>query len=60
MELSIFDRRGQQVFHTTNPADCWDGTFKGNLQPTGIYVYFIKGMGSCGIIDQKGTVMLVR
>jgi hypothetical protein len=51
---------GQMVFHTTNPGECWDGTFKGQQQPVGAYVYFIKGVGTCGVIDQKGTVMLVR
>lgn len=60
LELSIFNRMGQLVFHTTNPGDCWDGTFKGQQQPTGAYVYFIKGKGTCGVVDQKGTVMLVR
>ncbi len=60
LEFSIFNRMGQLVFHTTNPGECWDGTFKGQQQPTGSYVYFIKGTASCGVIDQKGTVTLVR
>jgi len=60
LEFSVFNRMGQLVFHTNNPADCWDGTFKGQPQPTGAYVYFIKGKGTCGVVDQKGTVMLVR
>lgn len=60
LEFSVFNRMGQMVFHTTNPGECWDGTFKGQQQPVGAYVYFIKGVGTCGVIDQKGTVMLVR
>jgi gliding motility-associated-like protein len=60
LEFSVFNRMGQMIFRTTNPGECWDGTFKGEPQPTGAYVYFIKGKGTCGVVDQKGTVMLVR
>ena len=60
IELSIYDRMGRLVFHTTNPSDCWDGQSDGHPAPTGTYVYFIRGSGNCGLIDQKGTVQLIR
>jgi gliding motility-associated-like protein len=60
MELTVYDRLGRLVFHTTNPGDCWDGAFNGKPLPAGVYVYFVKGSGGCGLIDQKGTLTLVR
>ncbi len=39
-DLAIYDRWGQKIFHTTNPAQGWDGTLKGNLETTiGGYIY---------------------
>jgi gliding motility-associated-like protein len=59
--MAIYDRWGQQVFHSTNIDEGWDGTIHGSPAPTGTYVWFIS------LTDwqnknqfQKGTVMLVR
>ena len=37
----IFDRWGEKMFETNDYNDSWDGTYKGSLCPTGIYVYDI-------------------
>lgn len=58
-EFSIFNRWGEKVFFT-NKKECWDGIFKGKLQPEGIYVYIINAKGSCGNINKKGTFTLLR
>lgn len=59
-EFSIFNRQGQKIFSTQNPADCWDGTFKGQPQPSGGYVYVIEANSACGNITRTGMVILVR
>lgn len=41
-ELKIFDRNGQVVFHSTNPEESWDGTFRGRDCPAGVYMYQCK------------------
>ncbi|MFN5920202.1 MAG: gliding motility-associated C-terminal domain-containing protein [Bacteroidota bacterium] len=41
-EFSVFNRWGQQVFTTTNPAEKWDGRTHGNECPDGVYVYLLK------------------
>ncbi|HEY1202234.1 MAG TPA: PKD domain-containing protein, partial [Niastella sp.] len=41
-EFAIFNRWGQRVFISNNATACWDGQFKGDLQPAGGYVYVIK------------------
>lgn len=59
-ELSIFNRYGQRVFTTNNPAECWDGTSQGKAQPAGGYAYVIKVLSACGEITRTGMVMLIR
>ena len=38
-KLTIYNRFGQKVFHTTNPADGWDGSYNGQPMPQGAYAY---------------------
>jgi gliding motility-associated-like protein len=59
-ELEVFNRFGLRVFSTRNPSDCWDGTFHGQQQPTGTYVYIIRARTFCGEVTRKGTVVLIR
>jgi len=60
VEFDIFNRWGELIFSTKNPSDCWDGTFKGKLQPTGGYPYIIKAKTPCGDVTRKGIVILAR
>jgi gliding motility-associated-like protein len=61
-ELSIFNRWGELIFHTLNSADCWNGTFKGKLQPSGTYIYQISVKSSCtnGMVHKKGHLTLIN
>ncbi|MFI5192473.1 MAG: gliding motility-associated C-terminal domain-containing protein, partial [Chitinophagales bacterium] len=59
-EFSIYNRWGQKVFDTRNPSECWNGTFHGEMQDSGGYVYVIKAVSFCGNITRTGTVMLIR
>ena len=70
----IYNRWGQELFHATKPPvngdyfnkeTCWDGTFKGQDCPAGIYAYKIsytynKGKGNKGKYADTGSVMLIR
>jgi gliding motility-associated-like protein len=38
-QLNIYDRWGTLVFKTNDLQEGWDGTFDGNLAPTGAYVW---------------------
>ena len=38
-ELTVYDRRGQVLFSTTDPKASWDGTSGGTPLPQGSYVY---------------------
>jgi gliding motility-associated-like protein len=59
-EMSVFNRWGEKVFYTRDPAGCWDGTFRGQMQPAGTYVYMIRAMTLCGAGARNGAVTLVR
>jgi gliding motility-associated-like protein len=61
IEISIFDRWGMRLFFSKDPRACWDGTFKGEKQPSGVYVYMIKASTACEPeVFKKGTFTLVR
>lgn len=38
-QLRIYNRYGQKLFETRDPAHRWDSNFKNSKQPTGGYVY---------------------
>jgi len=60
-ELSIFNRWGERVFHTSNPTQCWDGTYKGIPQKSDVYVYIVKAKSLCeSSVFRKGTLALIR
>ncbi len=38
-QLDIFNRWGQQIFHSTNKNQPWDGTFNGETAKADVYLY---------------------
>jgi gliding motility-associated-like protein len=61
-KMTVYNRWGQEVFITTNPAGRgWDGKFNGIDQPQGVYVYMIDVAFKNGVSEQKqGNVTLLR
>lgn len=41
-ELRVYNRWGQEVFHTTNPANTWDGSYQGLPADANTYFYMLK------------------
>ena len=60
LEFSIYNRWGQRIFYTTNPANCWNGNFNAVPQIPGVYSYVISANNACGVIKRNGIVTLVR
>lgn len=60
-KLQVFDRLGQLVFQTEDPAASWDGQYKGMLYPVTTFVwqcfYQLEGEPPG---YQKGTVLLIK
>ncbi|AXY73504.1 gliding motility-associated C-terminal domain-containing protein [Paraflavitalea soli] len=60
LQFEVFNRWGERVFSATNASSCWNGYYKGTLQPNGGYVYQVKAVTTCGTVYRKGVVMLLR
>jgi gliding motility-associated-like protein len=59
--FNLYNRYGQLVYSSTDPRKGWDGRFKGMEQPSGTYVWMIRGTDLNGVSHfKKGTVTLVR
>ncbi len=62
MEVSVYDRSGQRVFHTVGYSTqdkWWDGTYKGKELPVSTYFYVVDlKTGEEGIY--KGQVNIIR
>jgi gliding motility-associated-like protein len=58
--IDIYNRWGEHVFTSNDPEKNWDGTFKGNKCPEGVYVYLVTVQGSQKVIRQNGNFTLVR
>lgn len=62
IEFKVFNRWGTILFQTKDPREGWDGKFKGQLQPLGVYGYVIRiAYPASEVIETyKGTVTLIR
>lgn len=57
----VYNRWGQMIFSTTTIGDGWDGTIKGQPQPTGAYVWVLEVVDFDGkIIRKQGSSILIR
>ncbi|MBL0356835.1 MAG: gliding motility-associated C-terminal domain-containing protein [Chitinophagaceae bacterium] len=59
--FAIYNRWGQEVFKTNNPAVGWNGIYKGILQNSAGYVWIAEGIDFRNrIISRKGNIVLIR
>lgn len=59
--LEIYNRYGQNIYTSTDPAKGWDGTFKNEAQPAGAYIYKCSYNLAGEIYEYKnGTILLLR
>ena len=61
-KLVIYNRNGEMVYQTKDPQSGWNGYFRGQPQPDGVYIYYSEFFDF--VIKQnrtqKGTLVLVR
>ncbi len=61
ISFKIFDRWGEKVFESTDEAVGWDGTYKGKLMNSDVFMYTVDGFLSNGKeAKKKGNVTLLR
>jgi gliding motility-associated-like protein len=59
--FTIFNRWGNKVFETKNLYEGWDGKFNGELQPLGVYIYYIDAiLDKDTKVQKQGNITLIR
>jgi gliding motility-associated-like protein len=62
--IRIYDRWGEKVFETNELNGQWDGTYKGAVQPSGVYMYYVEFVGYANNTEKNyklmGTLTLIR
>jgi gliding motility-associated-like protein len=60
-DLKIFNRWGEKVYDTNNISKGWDGTYMGEIQPAGVYVYVADIVSLHNdTIHKEGSLSLIR
>ena len=61
IQLRIFNQWGQLIFRSDNISTGWNGMYKGQQQPVGVYAYTLKAVRQDGtIVTKKGSINLIR
>jgi gliding motility-associated-like protein len=61
MYFAVYDRWGEKVFESNDAKTCWDGTYKGEMLNTAVFVYYLNATLVNGeVVTQKGNISLVR
>jgi gliding motility-associated-like protein len=57
----VYNRYGQLLFTTKDFGKGWDGTYNGNAQPSGTYIFIASGIDYAGKrVEKRGTSVLIR
>lgn len=56
LEVWIYNRWGELVFHDNKLTFEWDGTYKGDLQDVGVFTWYVQGFG----LSSRGRVPFYR
>jgi gliding motility-associated-like protein len=60
-ELNIYNRYGERIFNTVSIDEGWDGTFKNEPAPMGVYTFLLRYKSYEGLpIEERGSLTLVR
>jgi gliding motility-associated-like protein len=63
-KLTIFNRWGEIIFYTEDPNISWDGNYRGEPMPIGVYPYILTYEGQAdefkGPFKTEGAVTIVR
>ncbi|RYY52672.1 MAG: T9SS type B sorting domain-containing protein, partial [Chitinophagaceae bacterium] len=61
LKLRVYNQWGQFIYESLNVANGWNGTYRGEIQPNGVYVYYAEVEFNDGSkVSKKGTITLLR
>ncbi|MCB9065657.1 MAG: gliding motility-associated C-terminal domain-containing protein [Chitinophagales bacterium] len=59
--FEVYNRWGTKVYESTDVNEGWDGTYNGQLQPMGVYIYSIEAVTPSGkTVTKQGNVTLIQ
>jgi len=57
----VYNRWGEKMFESTEINKGWDGVYKNEDAPQGVYTYYVRFTTSAGILfEDRGTITLIR
>jgi gliding motility-associated-like protein len=60
-KATVYNRWGEKVFESDDQFQGWDGTYKGQMQGPGVFVYFVDIVYLSGEKESKqGSLTLIR
>lgn len=61
LHVTVWNQYGQRIFESSSQQQGWDGTYKGKVQPVGVYVYHLEVTFQGGKTATKdGDINIVR
>jgi gliding motility-associated-like protein len=61
VDFKVYNNWGQVIFESNDSEVGWDGTYKGEPVPLGVYTWtFVIDMGSNFVVKESGDVTLIR
>ena len=61
VRMRVYNQWGQFIYESLQVQSGWDGTYRGQLQPNGVYVYYVDITFTDGTTAlKKGSVTLLR
>jgi gliding motility-associated-like protein len=61
LSFYVYNQWGGLILLSTDLAKGWDGTYKGVMEPAGVYIYYVKAVMNNGHeVNKKGTITLIR
>lgn len=60
IQFVIFNRWGEKIFSAKDINLGWDGTYKNEFQPAGVYTYLLEYKMNRNVYFKSGEVLLVR
>ncbi|MCX6273527.1 MAG: gliding motility-associated C-terminal domain-containing protein [Bacteroidetes bacterium] len=59
--FQIYNRWGELVFETRDPNEGWNGTYKGDYVPVGVFIYHVRFRTSTGQkFEKRSTVTVIK
>nr|HPH23592.1 gliding motility-associated C-terminal domain-containing protein [Chitinophagaceae bacterium] len=61
LNMQIYNQWGERIFETNDVTSGWDGRYKGQMQPVGVYIYVVSvTMPDGKTVNKRGTINLIR